>query len=218
MSFKSLSLDHVYANLYKQILLAESYTEFTGLGFIIKSCRLKPLEYVKKRSNNIILYRRWIDEFGNSLNIVKNKRIRITYNDLSIKKDHLPCTDLYYGLSIDKVASISRLAFICCGIEDDYYQPCYMVAFLGIDGYLRNYMYLYGEWVQVSPLCLRMNNLKKIANKLDIKYYLKFNKLKDMPMPCTKAEQWLTILPASKDLVNALNKDHEMIVSIIKER
>lgn len=218
MSVKSLSLEHVYSNLYKQILLAESYTEFPGLSFIIKACRLKPLEYTKKRTNNIVLYRHWVDEFGNSLKIIKNKRIRISYNDLSIKKDQTPCTDLYYGLALDKVASISRLALICCGIEEDYYKPCYVIAFLGIDGYLRCYMHLYGEWEQVSPLHLGMNNLKLIASKLDIKYYLKFNNTKNMPIPCTKSEQWLTILPASKDLVNVLNKDHEMIVSIIKER
>lgn len=216
MSNKSLNLEHVHAKLYKQILLAESYTECKGLEFIIKSCRLKPLQYIENKSPNIILYKKWIDEFGNSLNLIKNKRIQISYNELAINRDKLSCTDLYYGLSINKVAKISKLAYICAGVEEDFYQPCYMLTFLGLDNYLRTYMY-YDEWQQVSPLYLGMKNLKFIAGKRDIKYFLQSNKTKDMPIPCTKAQAWLSLLPINNDLMTILNKDHLMIADIFRE-
>jgi hypothetical protein len=216
MTNRSLNLEHVHAKLYKQILLTESYTECKGLEFIIKSCRLKPLQYIENKKPNIILYRKWIDEFGNTLNIVKNKRINIKYNDLSIKRKSLSCTDLYYGLSIDKIAKISKLVYICAGTEEDFYQPCYMITFLGLDNYLRTYMYLYDEWEQISPLCLGLKNLKLIASKRDIKYFLHFNKIKDMPIPCIKADQWLSLLPVSNSLLNVLNKDHKIISDLIQ--
>lgn len=213
MTIKSLNLEHFYAKLDKPLALAESYSECSGLEFIIKACRLKPQVYLEERSPNIILYRKWIDEFGNSLNILKKRRVKITYNDLSI--DNVACTDLYYGLTLDKVASISKLAYICAGSEEDNYQPCYFLTFLGIDNYFRTYMYLYDEWQQVSPLHLGMENLKLIANKKDIKYYLSFNKINNMPIPCIKAQQWLTILPAKKWFFNIINKDHSMIAEIL---
>jgi hypothetical protein len=215
MAIKSINLEHFYAKLNKPLALVESYSECIGLEFIIKACRLKPLEYLEDRSPNINLYRKWIDEFGNSLNILKKRRLKITCNDLSIDKNNLGCTDLYYGLSLDKVASISKLVYICAGTEEDNYQPCYFLTFLGIDNYLRSYMYLYDEWQQVSPLCLGMDNLKLIANKKDIKYYLSFNKINNMPIPCIKAQQWLTILPAKSWFFNIINKDHAMIAEIL---
>lgn len=215
MAVKSISLEHFYTKINKPILLAQSYTECDELEFIITNCRLKPLEYLKTRSPNIVLYKKWIDEFGNSLIIDKKKRLKIINNDLSVDKNKVVCTDLYYGLSLDKIASISKLAYICCGIDEDDYQAYYILTFLGIDNYLRSYLYLYDEWQQVSPLVLGMENLKLIAKNRDIKYFVSFDKTKNMPVSCTQAKQWLTILPAKKWLFNILNKDHSVIAEIL---
>ena len=203
---KSLSLEAIHLNINKIILLAESYTECSSLSFIIKACRLIPINYLKDRDPKIILHRHWIDEYGNSLKIIKNKKIRLIYNDLSLDKSKLYCTDLYYGLSLENVIKISKLAFICAGFDEDTLDKVYYITLLGIDNHFRTYFYD-GEWQQISTLHIGMSNLKLIAKKSDIKYFLEFNNLKNMPYPCNRASQWLTILPASTSATEAIGKE-----------
>jgi hypothetical protein len=51
----------------KYILLAQGYSEIKELSFIIKACRFKPHDYIfKDKSNKLILYTEWFDEYGNS--------------------------------------------------------------------------------------------------------------------------------------------------------
>src|SRR5579864_9284612 len=100
---RSPSIEFFHAKIDKLIRLAASYTDMKELEFIIKACRLKPYTYVfQGRSGKITLHRWWYDEFGNSLNITKHKKINIVYNDLSLNKRDIISTDLYYGLSIDR--------------------------------------------------------------------------------------------------------------------
>jgi hypothetical protein len=214
---KSLSLEAIYFKIKKIILLTESYTECKGLSFIIKACRLFPINYLKDRDPKIVLHRHWIDEFGNSLKIIKNKKIKITYNDLSIDKNKLYCTDLYYGLSIDNIIKISKLAFICAGFDEDTLEPIYYITLLGIDNYFRTYFYD-DDWQQISTLHIGMNNLKLIAKKSDIKYFLEFNNLKNMPYPCSRSSQWLTILPASAALTESVGKEFPELAKIFKSQ
>jgi len=197
---KSPSLDTLYYQLNKHMLLAQSYTEINELFFIIKSCRLKPYSYVfEDRSPKLILHRWWFDEFGNSFKITTNKRIKIIYNDLALDKDSIICTDLYYGFSIEKVAKISKLGYFCWGKDEDFQKDCMMVAFLGIDNYLRTYLYTCGEWQQVSPLLLGLKNLKLIGKNKDIKYFQKLPIKENVPIPCNSAEAWLSFLPPHQD-------------------
>ena len=211
---KSPSLDHLYVKLDRHIRLAESYTEIKGLSFIIRACRLKPRVYFhEKKSRNIILYREWFDEFGNTFNLVK-KKIDIRYQDLSLRGKHVPCTDLYYGLSVDRIAKMSKLAYVFAAKDSDTYQDCYMIALLGIDNYLRTYMYLYDEWRQVSPLRLGLNNLKLLAKRRDLKYFCELEKADNSIMPCVSGRTWLSFMPASYHFRDLIGKDHDKLVSI----
>jgi hypothetical protein len=212
---KSPSLDKLYHQIGGCLLLAQQYTEISELLFIIKACRLKPHSYLfDKRLNKLILYRQWVDEFGNSLEITKRKKIKITYNDLSLDRDKIICTDLYYGLSLDKVAKISKLAYVCTGKDEDLYQDCIMIAFLGIDNYLRNYMYMYDEWKQVSPLLLGMKNLQLIGKNADIRYFREFSKKENSPIPCISGRQWLTFMPASQEFAELMKNQQEKLQHI----
>jgi hypothetical protein len=216
---KSPSIDNFYTKLDKQILLAQSYTEVGGLFFLIKACRLKPYSYIfEKRSDKIVLYRHWVDEFGNSLHITTKKRLQLIYNDLLVDRNALVCTDLYHGLTLDKVAKISKLAYLCLGKDEDLYQDCAIVTFLGIDNYLRSYQYLYGEWRLVSPLTIGIRNLKLIGKNRDIKYFHKFEIKDNMPIPCISSEQWLTFMPSSKAFLDHMEKGHEFIAPLFKIR
>jgi hypothetical protein len=211
---KSLSLESIHYNIQKQILLAESYTECSGLSFIIKSCRLIPKDYLENRNPKIVLKDHWVDEFGNSLRIVKNKKIKLIYNDLSLDRSKINCTDMYYGLSLENVIKISKLAYLCAGFDDDTLEERNYICLLGIDNYFRTYLFD-GEWVQISTLHLGMTNLKLIAKGVDIKYFLDFSNLKNMPFPCVRANQWLTILPPNVACLDAIKKDYPNLSSVV---
>ena len=210
---KSPSIDSIYTILNKHILLVESYTEINNLSFIIKSCRLKPYNYLLNHKEDLILHEWWVDEFGNSLKI-KNKKIKIIVNDLEIDRKKIICTDLYYGLSIEKISKISKLAHLFSGKEDSL-QDFFVTTFLGIDNYLRTYMYDEG-WQQISSLMLGLSNLKKIARHIDIQYFLELDNKENIIAPCTQAAQWITFMPPSKEFLTLLEKQYEIVLPIFK--
>lgn len=215
---KSISIDNLYYQLDKHILLAQAYTEINDLFFIIKSCRLKPYDYFfTHKSQKLILHRHWFDEFGNSVNILDNKKIKITYNDLSLPRDKIVSTDLYYGLSLERIARMSKLAYLCVGKDEDLYQDCALITFLGIDNYLRSYLYLYGEWKMVSPLVLGINHLQAIARHKELRAFKEILIKENPGLPCVEPAQWLTFIPTSKVLLSLLAKKHEGIFSFLKQ-
>lgn len=212
----SSNIDRLYVDIRKHILLAQSYTEINELAFIIKSCRLKPYTYIfESKNNKLILHRWWFDEFGNSFKIVKNKRIKIIYNDLSLQKNKIICTDLYHGLSLDKISKTSKFMYLLSGKDDDCNENCFFITFLGIDNYLRSYMYLYGEWQHVSPLLLGMKHLKNIAKHLDIKHFHKLTNKENSSLPCVRVDEWITFMPACEDFLQELKKSYDLIFSFL---
>lgn len=209
---KSPSLDKLYIQLDRHILLAQSYTEIKELSFIIRACRLKPYSYVfEDKNDKLVLHRHWFDEFGNSFKIDKNKRIRIVYGDLSLDRDKIISTDLYYGLSMEKVAKISKMAHVMAGKDEDLFQDCFFLTFLGLDNYLRCFLYVHEEWQQVSPLLLGMRNLKTIAKNIDVKYFVGLKNKDNMPVPCISVEEWITFMPPSADFTAFIGKQHEAV-------
>jgi hypothetical protein len=212
---KSISIDNLYTQIDKHLRLVEAYTEIKGLAFIMKACRLKPCSYVfDERIEKIILFREWFDEFGNSFKITNNKKIQITHNDLSLDRNKIVCTDLYYGLSLDRVAKISKLFHLYIGKDEDLYQDCSFLTFLGIDNYLRSYMCLYSEWKQVSPLLLGVPNLKIIENNQDIKYFRELPIKEKSPLPCVAETQWLTFTPPSQSFMMMLAGHNNKLLPI----
>lgn len=214
---RSPSIEWLHAKLDKRIRLASSYTDMPELTFIIKACRLKPYDYIfEEKSRNITLHKWWFDEFGNSLDIITSKKIRIVYNDLRLNKKNVTCTDLYAGLSLDRVAKMSRLAYAIVGKDEDEYQDCCLLTFLGLDEHLRTYLYWQGEWQQVSPLLLGMKDLKNLANKLDVKHYQMTENKEISALPCISSQTWLSYLPPSPAFLSELNKQSEMLAGILK--
>jgi hypothetical protein len=215
---RSPSIDFFYAQIDSAVTLTESYTEIEGLAFIIKACRLKPYDYVfGKKSNNLTLHRWWFDEFGNSLKIIKPYRVKIINNDLHLDRKRIVCTDLYHNLDLNKVIKMSKLVYIAFGKDEDLYQDCCLLSFLGLDNYLRSYLYLYGEWQQVSPLLMGMGHLKFLATHADIKHHLKLGPKEGTPLPCASGQAWLSSLPASSDLLATWNKECEALQTIFRK-
>jgi hypothetical protein len=213
---KSLSLDALYAQLHKHIVLAQSYAEITELPFIIKSCRLKPYDFLFGiKSNKVVLHRQWVDEFGNSLHIEKDKSLTLTYGDLSLDRSKLISTDLYYGLSLDRIAKMSKLIYVCSGTEEENQQETIFLTFVGLDHYLRSYLYSCGEWQQVSSLFLGIEHLKLLSHYTDLPYFRPIIKEKT-PMPCLAAGQWLSCLPLDSELVSLLNKRSSKVLDVLQ--
>lgn len=215
---RSPSIEWLHAKLDKQIKLAQSYTEIEELEFIIKACRLKPYDYIfEERSDNIVLLRWWFDEFGNSFNISKKKQIKITHGDLRLDREKITCTDLYYGLALDKIAKISKLVCLIAGKDEDLYQDCFLLTFLGIDNHLRSYLYWYGEWQTVSPLLMGMKALKLIENHKDIKYFHQVGNKENSAIPCVSGETWLSYLPPSQGFLDIVKRQYSWLLPIFKE-
>src|SRR5271166_1038947 len=211
---RSPSLERLHAKLSRQIKLVESYTELAGMEFIIKACRLKPYDYVfKGRDSKLILHRWWFDEFGNSLMI--DKKVKIIYNDLRLDRKLIISTDLYYGLSLDRVAKMSKLVHLVGGKDEDLYQDCYLLTFLGIDDHLRSYLYWYGEWQQVSPLIMGLPALQMLADHVDIKYFNQIGKEENFAIPCVSGETWLSYLPPSARFIEVVRAQYETLLPIL---
>lgn len=213
----SPSLERLYIKLEKQIKLVEAYSEIEGTEFIIKACRLKPYNYVfKKRDNQIILYDWWFDEFGTSLIIGKKKKIEIIHNDLRLDRKRIVSTDLYYGLTIDRIAKISKLILLVAGKDEDLYKDCYLLTFVGLDDHLRSYLYWYGEWQQVSPLLMGMKSLRLLEEHLNIKYFNQIGKKENLAIPCILGETWISFIPPSGEFLKLLNEKYEILSPIFQ--
>ena len=212
---RSPSLDTLYTQLNKHMLLAQSYTEIPELFFLLKGCRLKPYDYIfGKRTQQTILFKSWFDEFGNSLEI-KDKKLNIITHDLKLDASKIISTDLYYGLSLEQVVKISKLIYICAGLDEDLQEETFFVTLLGLDNYLRSYLYLYGEWQQVSSLLLGIKNLKILARHTDIKYFRTLSNKENYPIPCLQAQEWLSMLPMSSTLISDIKKQSERLLTFL---
>jgi hypothetical protein len=213
---RSPSIEWLHAKLERQIRLVESYTEVKGIEFIIKSCRLKPCGYIfDERDDKLTLQRWWFDEFGNSLELNK-KKINITLNDLRLDRDKIVCTDMYYGLSLDRVAKMSKLVYLVAGKDEDLYQDCFLLTFLGIDNHLRSYLYWYDEWQQVSPLLMGTKSLKLLANNLDVKYFRQIGKKENLAMPCASGQSWISFLSPSQGFLDLIKRQYEVLLPIFE--
>ena len=212
---KNIGLNEFYIKISKQILLAQSYTEIPELSKIIKICRLKPYDHIVNRINDVVLYRWWFDEFGHSLRI-KNKSLQIIYNDLELDLTKIVCTDLYYGLSLDKITKMSKVMYLYAGTDLDYQQPIFHLTFYGVDNYLRSYLYSYNNWEPTSPLLLGLDNLKMLSENSDIKYFKNCPIDEKYILPCFKPRAWLSCLPIPDSFAIILNKEYQEL-SFLKE-
>lgn len=206
---KSPSLESFYYKINRSVLLTQSYTEIENLAFIIKACRLKPKTlFFNNEKYSLKLYQEWFDEFGNILKIIKTKKIDIIYNDLSII-DNKIATDLYYGLSVDKIVKISKLMHLIIG-KDEASDKVFIITFLGIDNYLRSYLFMDNEWTVVSPLILGINRLRNIIKRSDIKFFHELKYKKDNMIPCQVATEWISYIPVANNLIEIIKEKNDI--------
>lgn len=212
---KNVSIDKFYAKQIKHLLLITGFTEIKDLEVIIKICRLKPEVYLNNEPMPLIPHKWWIDEFHNSLKFV-NKKPVIIYNDLNINRE-VVTTDIYYGLPIEKIVKFSKLMYIYFGQDEDLNDTCGIITFWGIDGYLRSFMYMYGEWIRVSPLLLGFKHLQNLVKNKNTQLF-KNCLIKEKPaVPCSGLSRWLSCMPVDHTLVDGLNRKYNGLFSFLKD-
>ena len=212
------SIEWLHAKMEKHMRLVEGYSNINGLMWMLKACRMKPFDYkIKATGNNIILHYQWQDEFGNILTIDKEKNISITYQDLRLW-GKTGCTDLYYGLSLEKVIKISRQVMVAFGKDEDLNEDCALLVFLGLDEYYRAYLQWHGEWNQVSPLLAGMKVLRFMSNYSEYRGFLRYRKKVNSIIPCVSGQAWLTSLPAGRPFAKALSGKRPELAKMLRCR
>lgn len=204
-------INDFYLKINDHINLVESFSQIKNIQILIKSCRLKPKDFYIKKYDKLILYKDWVDEYNNSICILTNKKINIYFNDLSIDKRNIINTDLYYGLPINKIAKISKCFYISYGKDEDLDDIC-IISFLGIDSYLRTYLYLYNEWMQVSPLLIGISNLKLLLSNFG--NFKKLTKKENISLPCANSQSWLSCIPIDNEIISSLKVQCNYVVPI----
>jgi hypothetical protein len=213
---RNANLENLYSLIGDSIKLAESYSQIPKLFNIIKLCRLKPYNYIfKSATRKLLLYKDWVDEYGNMLRIYNGNRHKIIFNQVDIDTNKIIGTDLYCGFTINNIAKISKLFYLFIGKDDVTYDNVYHITFLGIDNYLRSFLYTQDNgWVITSPLLLGMYHLTNLYDNLDVKHFRECSNKENLPLPCIVDNVWLSSMPASTLMQKILNQ-HETLMFLL---
>jgi hypothetical protein len=210
------SIEWVHAKLEKHMRLVEGYSNIKGLAWILKACRMRPFDYVVSYQNTIVLHNQWQDEFGNLLTIDKDRKVVITYQDLRLL-GKTSCTDLYYGLSIEKVIKISRQVMVVYGKDEDLLEDCALLIFLGLDEHYRAYLQWHGEWSQVSPLLVGVPTLRFMAKHAKDRGFFPYRKKENTIAPCVRGGALLTSLPTTgRPFAKVLGKKRSELLEFLR--
>lgn len=196
----SLTSAELELKLKKRAKLSSIVFKDPYLESIISFCRLKPKNAKTTSSiSKTELCDTWIDEFGSSIRITKKEKT-IKLNDLSVDKSKIINTDLYSKLSIEKISKISNIIFLFCGKEEDFKTDHFVLSFLGIDGILRTYCFIYEEWFSIPPLALGYSALRLIAKNKSCEDIKIFKNNKVLVYPCKKQISFLSYWPNNPDM------------------
>lgn len=171
----------------------------------------------ENRLKRLRFFDKWYDEYGNSISFSKDGKVNCTYHDLSIDRKNNPSTDIYAGISIDKVYKISKLVHCYYGKDEDLNKNFCLLTFLGIDNYLRSYLFYQEECKQVSPLLMGFDNLIEFSNLIGIQNFCHF-KMKENNLPCKNGKAWLSCLPVSEKLFHIIETESDYLSTIFKEK
>ncbi len=109
---------------------------------------------------------------------------------------------------------MSKLVYLSFGKDEDLQEDCCLITFLGIDNYLRSYLYMYDDWKQVSPLMLGFVNLKNIVKNSNEKLFKIIQKKENAELPCNKIKTWLSYMPASSNFIELIKKECDYILPL----
>jgi hypothetical protein len=192
MTVKTLA--NIYLEMEPHIKLAGSYThQRKRLPLVIRACRLKPYDWVfGKWKSKLALHRHWVDEWGNSLLLVGSRLTKIIPYDLELDTTKIVGTDLYEYLPPSKLLKISKNIFILAGKDEDQYSDHFIVAFYGIDGFLRVRSCLHDQWNICPPVLLGIKTLYSIVDHIGEEGCKEVPAQETILYSCAKQQTWIS--------------------------
>ena len=159
---KNIDIETFYDKIRLSLVDAKVHAKIDNMPAIIRACRLKPDEVFRKGfAFKRMLYKKWYDEFCNSIHI--DNGVKLTIGDLAA---HKCCTDLFYGNSIKTIAKNSKSALFATG-TDVAGNGFYLISFYGIDEYIRTFILDKYTWVRASPLMMGIKTLEIFLANVD---------------------------------------------------
>jgi hypothetical protein len=231
-----VGIDKFYDRHRGYVNVTAGYLSEKRIPFILKSCRLRPYASLSAPlPTTPQLERWWVDEFGNSFMVGKNKRVSLRYGDLKIERSKLQTTDLYANVSIRDLYTISRFLYICVAefdvVRDALVQTIpspvtsgngqgnnliYILSFLGRDNFFRTRLLYRDQEDKISTLYLGYKLLKMIATYTDIRYYHKLTARSILPnLPLVNVRQWVSFLPSHTKLASEIESECPLATKII---
>lgn len=162
-------------------------------------------------------WKKWGDNQGSYIQIQGTKKlVSFTHNPLD--QDERIITDLYFKSHPQKIASISKWAFIAFGRDNnDLFNVCF-IWFLGKDNRLRMATLKRDKWIKnSSPLICGIDTLKSVIRTICLDG--RREDISDIKGPiaayivCSWSTQW----PPSQDILEEMTNKNENLTNRIKE-
>ena len=181
--------------------LVAAYMEDEFYYKFLNSCVLFPDKIDNKHNYKIRLETKWIDQFGNSLNI-EDKKAKIIIGDISLTNKKRIKSDIYYLLPINEMIKKSKLMYLMFGKinKRDYKE----ILLLGNDGILRGFLMAYGLTNKVSPLYFDMDVIRLMLENLPVD--ADEIKRKKTLLPAEETRHYLIRLPNKEAVMNFINE------------
>lgn len=197
---KKISSELYFDEIKRNLKLLEISSEINNLSKIMKGCRLLSSEFLKRKVGRTEFIENWYDEFHCHFKINKSdKKVNIKLN--CIDQEEIYHSDIYFGLSIEKILKISNLCYLYIG--ESWKDKIYYVSFLGIDGFLRSFYNDGDGWKRISSLFLGIEILKLIF--ADAPNFKKLNAIYNIDAGCADGSAWLSYLPVDDEEIKNLN-------------
>lgn len=155
-------LSAFYKLINRKLKIVSAYLQDEEIEWIIKACRFKPINsFFKNYSHSkILLEKKWVDEWNNSL-IIENNEVKLIINDLELNIEQIS-TDLYYGRNPIEILKNSKLISIAITKRND--ESIDIITMLGRDNFLRTFIIENNEINNsFSPVVMGLDLLRKCA-------------------------------------------------------
>jgi hypothetical protein len=205
-------IDRLHINIHSSIELAAALMKMPCIADIIRLCQMTPKNLIDKNHSNELYYNsdvkttshyysHWVDPFGHVMKLNKSHGwFEIQPYIIGARSENIYNRDMYAGLSIAKIAKISKFIDILFGKDIDLEEDYIVLTFLGIDDKLRTYVYIYGEWESYPSLLIGSKALRDISENKAMSEFKEIRAARRIIYECSSQKRWLSALPLPKEL------------------
>ena len=184
-----------YKSINRKLKIISAYLQDEEIEWIIKTCRFKPINSFGKNyiPSKLIMEKKWIDEWSNSLSI-ENEKIKIILNDNELKIKQIS-TDLFIGRNPIELLKISKLIIIAINKDIN------LISLLGKDNFLRTFIIENNRINNCqSPIIMGLDLLRAGAIMIDVKNYLELNQIEIIYQSMVMNKCYISSLPLNDEV------------------